>query len=164
LIALLATSLGKSAQIVAFLDNMYVLSTKSGVLYDIYAFFDCETTSLRLIRLKCAKYTLEYMKTVGIKLLGTFVGPASGRRAFLAQKVAKSIAKLASLSSSPLPYQHQLLLLRQCNQQDLCHLQQTLKTCDIEDASETAFGRGVCSTRVCSRCGRGRFRAGTVSG
>ncbi len=133
LIAKLSATLGESAQIVSYLDDMYVLSTKPGALNEIYSFFDSEATSLRLNRSKCREYSLDEVKTSGIAVLGTFVGPTDGRRSFLSAKIDKTIEKLASLTASPLPYQHRLLLLRQCFQQDLRHLQRSLKTAELTD-------------------------------
>jgi len=72
LIAKLSATLGESAQIVAYLDDIYVLSTKPGTLDEIYTFFDSEAMSLRLNRSKC--------RECGIAILGTFVGPTGGRR------------------------------------------------------------------------------------
>ena len=62
--------------------------------------------------------------------LGTLIGPASIRKLFLSAKTNVVEAKLNKLAGSPLPYQHQLLLLRQCIQHDLRHLQQTMETSD----------------------------------
>ena len=62
--------------------------------------------------------------------LGSHIGPRESREAFPAKKIDKQLAKLARLEASPLPYQHRLLLLRQCLQQDLRHLR-SLNTTDL---------------------------------
>jgi hypothetical protein len=58
------------------------------------------------------------------------VGPREARERFLIDKVEQVEAKLATLSD--LPHQHALLLLTQCVQQDLRHLQRTLRSDDLD--------------------------------
>jgi hypothetical protein len=129
LITRLIQHLGPNRLVIAYLDDMYVLSTDSTALADCLDFFDKEDSSLKLNTRKCATVDLDSVRMDGFKLLGTTVGSAEARRAFLQEKVTQVTAKLDELRH--LPHQHALVLLRQCIQQDVRHLQRTLNTTDL---------------------------------
>jgi hypothetical protein len=63
-------------------------------------------------------------------MLGSCVGPPWVRRAFLKEKIAEVEQKISKLID--LPHQHALLVLRQCMQQDLRHLQRCLVSDDLD--------------------------------
>ena len=130
LLAELSRVLGPNRRLLVYLDDIFILSTDDSALDDAIPFFHAHPSSLRLNEAKCETISIDEIKQRGWKLLGTCVGPALARKAFLEAKVDKQVAKLANLKD--LPHQHALLLLRQCLQQDLRHLQRTLKTDDIE--------------------------------
>ncbi|AAW43042.1 hypothetical protein CND00010 [Cryptococcus deneoformans JEC21] len=67
----------------------------------------------------------------GFKMLGTMVGPKKAREEFLKSKMESEVKKIARLKD--LPNQHALLLLRFCIQQNLRHLQRSLKSDDLKD-------------------------------
>jgi hypothetical protein len=67
-------------------------------------------------------------------MLGSCVGPSWARRLFLKKKVVEVEKKIDKLVD--VPHQHALLLLRQCMQQDLRHLQRCLVSDDIESEWE----------------------------
>lgn len=115
-----------------------------GVFKDIHRFFDREATTLKLNRTNCAQVSLEQVGQDGFKMLGTDAGPAAARRAFLNGKIDLFIDKLDKLQH--LSYRHVLVLLRQCIQQDIRHVQRTLETDDIADAwdrFDARLGKGV---------------------
>ncbi|UOH81167.1 hypothetical protein LQV05_003833 [Cryptococcus neoformans] len=66
----------------------------------------------------------------GFKMLGTMVGPKKAREEFLKGKMESEARKIARLKD--LPSQHALLLLRLCIQQNLRHLQRSLRTDDLK--------------------------------
>ena len=145
----LAKFLGPNRRIMAYLDDIYIFSTNASVLDDAFAFFDARASSLQLNKSKCECVSLEEVKESGWKLLGTMVGPPSARREFLSTNIAKQVAKLTNLQE--LPQQHALLILRQCLQRDLCHLQRSLKTEDLEgvwDGLDEALIREVIRMRA----------------
>jgi hypothetical protein len=139
LLTKLIAELGEDRLVFAYLDDIYILSVDGDALKDVYRFFDREDTTLKLNRTKCAQVSLEQVEQDGFKMLGTCVGPATARRAYLSGKIDSVIGKLDKLRH--LPHQHALVLLRQCIQQDIRHLQRTLKTDDIMDAWEKLDAR-----------------------
>lgn len=132
LLTKLIAKLGEGRLVFAYLDDIYILSVDGDALKDVYNFFDQEDTTLKLNRTKCAQVTFEEIKQDGFRMLGTCIGPASARRTFLLDKINLVNNKLDELRH--LPHQHALILLRQCIQQDVRHLQRTLQTDDIADA------------------------------
>ena len=139
LLSKLIATLGEDRLVFAYLDDIYILSVDGNALKEVYNFFDQEDTTLKLNKTKCAQVSLDQVRQDGFRMLGTCVGPASARRDFLSHKVDSVIAKLDQLPH--LPHQHALVLLRQCIQQDIRHLQRTLKTDDIMDAWERLDSR-----------------------
>jgi hypothetical protein len=131
LLTKLIATLGEGRLVFAYLDDIYILSVDGDALKDVYDFFDREDTTLKLNRTKCAQVSLEQVRTDGFKMLGTCIGPATARRDFLQGKIDSVIGKLDELHH--LPHQHALVLLRQCIQQDIRHLQRTLDTDNIQD-------------------------------
>lgn len=129
LISQLIAHLGPDRLVLAYLDDIYILSKDGTALEDTFQFFDSANSSLRLNKRKCAAVSFDTIRTDGFKLLGTLVGPTTPRLAFLDSKTAAVFSKLDELRH--LPHQHALILLRQCIQQDVRHLQRTLKTDDL---------------------------------
>jgi hypothetical protein len=129
LITRLIQHLGPNRLVIAYLDDIYILSLDDSALAECLDFFDKENSSLKLNKRKCTTISLAKVKEDGFKLLGTMVGLAEARKAFLQDKVAQVTAKLDELRH--LPHQHALVLLRQCIQQDVRHLQRTLYTTDL---------------------------------
>ena len=129
LITRLSQQLGPDCLVVAYLDDIYILSTNDSALPECLDFFDAENSSLKLNKRKCCTVSLDSIKQDGYKLLGTMVGPTSARRSFLQEKATQVATKLDQLRH--LPHQHALALLRQCIQQDIRHLQRSLDTSDL---------------------------------
>ncbi|OWZ79418.1 hypothetical protein C365_01679 [Cryptococcus neoformans Bt85] len=71
------------------------------------------------------------MTEKGFKMLGTMVGPKKAREEFLKGKMQNEAKKIARLKD--LPSKHVLLLLRFCIQQNLRHLQRSLKSDDLKE-------------------------------
>jgi hypothetical protein len=125
----LATRLGPERLPLAYLDDVYVLAEGEGALAEVEQFWEETGSSISLNARKCAEVSLDDVRENGLEVLGTMVGPAQARQAFLEAKVEKQVAVLSKLPD--LASQHALLLLRQCLQQDLRHLQRTLRTDDL---------------------------------
>jgi hypothetical protein len=64
-----------------------------------------------------------------LRMLGTCVGARSAKEQFLQEKIDHEAATVAKLIN--LPHQHALLVLRVCVQQNLRHLQRSLKSGDL---------------------------------
>jgi len=126
----LALQLGPDCIVLAYLDDVYILSKTDETLEEVTDFFDVAWTSLKLNPEKSSIVSVDRINATGIKMLGSCVGPPSVRRAFLKEKIAEVEQKIEKLVD--VPHQHGLLLLRQCMQQDLRHLQRCLVTDDIE--------------------------------
>jgi len=127
----LSTHLGPNRMVVAYLDDILILSDDDSAMTDAQAFLSSHTEIIRLNASKCRTLSLDSIRQDGLELLGTVVGPPTTRRQFLSAKVGdlrQSISKLHSL-----PHQTALILLRTCLQQNLRHLQRTLKTDDLLD-------------------------------
>jgi hypothetical protein len=125
----LQIELGPSRLIVAYLDDVYILSADECPRDQTVAFFRDRPHHLILNELKSKRYSFEDIRSQGIEALGSFIGPKPGREAFLRKKIdvlALSLAKLIPLHS-----QHALLLLRLSYQQQLRHLQRCLDTSDL---------------------------------
>jgi len=127
LLSRLMASLGEDF-LLSYLDDVNIMGDSS-TMDRVSRFFEQETTTLQLNREKCVVKELEGIKTEGMEILGTVIGPMVARRTFLANKIDKVFAKLDQLRH--LPHQHALILLRQCIQQDVRHLQRTLHSDDL---------------------------------
>jgi len=131
LLTSLSAKLGEDRLVVAYLDDIYILSTNDTALAEAKAFLAANPTSLRLNEAKCTEVSFAAVAEDGVELLGTCVGSSRRREGFLSTKVDALISKLSTVAD--LPHQQALLLLRNCLQQDLRHLQRSLKTDDLVD-------------------------------
>jgi hypothetical protein len=127
----LSASLGHDAVTLAYLDDVYILSKSEDTLQEVFDFFGGPDVSLQLNANKTSVVSLEEVKASGLGILGSCVGSTEARRNFMEAKVAELEVKMGKLAS--LPHQHSLLLLRQCLQQELRHLQRCLLTDDLTD-------------------------------
>ena len=127
----LASILGPDTVILAYLDDMYILSESADTLQQVLDFFDNDDVTLQLNSEKTSTITLADAKSDGIEILGSCLGSSTVRKRFLEEKVEKLEAKMSRLAG--LPRQHSLLLLRQCLQQELRHLQRCLPSDDLSD-------------------------------
>ena len=127
----LSLFLGPNRRIVCYLDDIYVLSTDDRALFDLETFFSTRTDTLTLNMRKCKTVSLDDIRSNGFELLGSMIGSSDARRVFLNRKIDAELVKLATLK--PLPHHHAHLLLSSCFQQDLRHLQRSLRTDDIID-------------------------------
>jgi len=127
LLSRLMASLGEDF-LLSYLDDVNIMGDSS-TMDRVSRFFEQETTTLQLNREKCVVKELEGIKTEGMEILGTVIGPMVARRTFLANKIDKVFAKLDQLRH--LPHQHALILPRLCIQQDVRHLQRTLHSDDL---------------------------------
>ena len=125
----LVRELGPAQLLVSYLDDMYVLSSVPGTLVDVRGWWEARGSSVRLNAAKSAEVSLARVRRDGLRVLGTALGPADFRRGFLQAKVDRQVALLAKLPD--LKSQHALLLLRFSLQQDLRHLQRSLRTDDM---------------------------------
>jgi hypothetical protein len=151
----LASALGPDRLILAYLDDLYILSPDDLALEQTLASFNERQPSIRLNPAKCKSLALEDIRTNGLRMLGTCVGSRAAREQFLQEKIdheAATVTKLINLPHQPssstcptsqahqpappaklinLPHQHALLVLRVCVQQSLRHLQRSLKSDDL---------------------------------
>jgi hypothetical protein len=125
----LASTLGPGRLILAYLDDIYILSPDDQALEQTLAFFDERQPSIRLNPAKCKMHALENIRTDGLRMLGTCVGARSAREQFLQEKIEHEAATVSKLIN--LPHQHALLVLRACVQQNLRHLQRSLRSDDL---------------------------------
>jgi hypothetical protein len=124
--------LGPGHTLLAYLDDIYILSEQPGALDLAAAFFEDNTAaSLSLNLRKCAELSLAFIRQDGLRVLGTCIGSPAARSAFLQQQVDAQLPALDRLAD--LPAQDALLLLRFCLQANLRHLQRSLKTDDLLD-------------------------------
>jgi len=130
----LCNSLGPDCVLLAYLDDVYILSKSEGTLEHVSNFFDRPNNSLKLNEEKSYTTSVMEIKMRGLKILGSHIGPSWSRQEFLLGKVAKLEEKLQRLVD--LPNQHALLLLRLCMQQDLRHLQRCLDPDGLSDEWE----------------------------
>lgn len=127
----LGSRLAGNTTILAYLDDMYILSESEDTLQHVLDFFGNADAMLQLNNEKTSIIRLAEAKSNGIGILGSCLGSAPARRHFLEEKVEKLEAKMTRLAG--LPRQHSLLLLRQCLQQELRHLQRCLPSDDLTD-------------------------------
>ena len=127
----LNAALGHDALVLAYLDDIYILSKSPDSLQEVFNFFSTDAVSLQLNSSETSIVSLTEIKTSGMDILGSCVGSSEARREFLETKILKLEGKLARLAG--LPHQHSLLLLRQCLQQELRHLQRCLFSDDLVD-------------------------------
>jgi hypothetical protein len=125
----LATVLGPECLILAYLDDIYILSLDANIFEKVHAFFDDRQPSIQLNMAKSKTTSLEDVRERGLELLGSCIGPTAVREKFLEAKIEQEEATLHKLND--LPYQHALLVLRSCLQMNLRHLQRSLPSDDL---------------------------------
>jgi hypothetical protein len=126
----LSRRLGPDCIVLAYLDDVYILSKTDETLDEVQDFFAVVGTTLNLNAAKSSITSIGEIKARGMNMLGSCVGPSWARKPFLQNKIAELEAKVNKLVD--VPHQHALLLLRQCMQQDLRHLQRCLVSDDLE--------------------------------
>ncbi|GFZ44313.1 hypothetical protein JCM24511_02035 [Saitozyma sp. JCM 24511] len=104
----LASTLGPDRLILAYLDDIYILSPDDKALEQTLAFFDERQPSIRLNPAKCKMLALGDICTNGLRMLGTCVGARAAREQFLQEKIDHEAATVTKLIN--LPHQHALLL------------------------------------------------------
>jgi len=110
-------------------------------LEQVTTFLDNQGTSLCLNRSKCRETTLDTIKGEGLSILGSRLGSTDSQAAFLEAKVDSLLDQAKILAS--LPHQHALLLLRQCLQQDLRHLQRSSASDSKNKAAWSRLDQGL---------------------
>ncbi len=123
-----ALSLGPQHLVLAYLDNIYVLSPDESALPAAQAHFQAGS-SLTLNAIKSVCHPLSDIRTRGFAILGRFLGPTEARATFLRDKLEDLVPLLRPFSK--LPCQHALLCLKMSLQQSLRHLPRTLPSADI---------------------------------
>ncbi|RKK77996.1 hypothetical protein BFJ70_g17196 [Fusarium oxysporum] len=117
------------ATLVAYLDDLYILSKDQGAL-DI-AGEVLKKSPYQLNLGKSMEIAIKDLKDQGLKALGTFIGPLQERRSFLEEKLDTLQQAIAALQD--LPKQHSLLLLRGSIHLLLRHLLQQLNPEGLSD-------------------------------
>jgi hypothetical protein len=116
--------------ILAYLDDIVILTNDPLTIGRVAKFLSFIRSPFVLNQAKSSIDSFDSIRRTGIKLLGTAVGSRDFRLAFLEKKVDEQVLLLSQLPS--LSFQSALLLLRQCIQQNLRHLQRSLKTDDLD--------------------------------
>lgn len=121
----LNAAFGAEGVVLAYLDDIYALTRHSdGLERAREAVRASATLGLALNDVKSTCTTLSDVKTAGLDVLGSHVGPPSTTAEFLSAKIDAEARKLVAVRR--LPAQCALLLLTRCLQLDLRHLQRTL--------------------------------------
>lgn len=131
-LAKLADNLGPGHALLAYLDDVYILSVQEGALHLAQEALEGNPAGLSLNMRKCKEVPLREVERDGLACLGTCVGSAAARLAFLEAKVEEQIPVLQRIKD--LPGQEAFLLLRMCVSNNLRHLQRSLRTDDLPGA------------------------------
>jgi hypothetical protein len=138
------------AKLIAYLDDIYILSTGRNILAQARLVF--KDSPVTLNNAKSTESHLGTLQQQGLKTLGSLIGPLEKRQSFLEEKT--SALKQALEALKDLPKQHALLLLRGSIHYLLRHLLRQLnpsgllthwKTIDtlIQDAIITIASREI---------------------
>ena len=128
----LQSHLGPDALVLAYLDDIFILSLDGTPLAKCLDYFPATRPDLRLNAQKCKTATIEQIKNEGFELLGSAVGPVNYLRNFLQGKIDATMRHSQHIRD--LPKQHALLCLRLSLQNQLRHLLRMLPVeglCDI---------------------------------
>jgi hypothetical protein len=143
----LSTTLGPHRLILAYLDDVYILSNDSNALEDVQTFLSALQPSIQLNMVNSKILALQEARETGLHLLGIL--DLQRRERFLEARIAAEEALLAKLVN--LPHQHALLVLRQCLQQTMRHLQRSLRSDDLDhlwDRLDTSLTNSVRRVRA----------------
>ena len=122
--------LGPDVKVMAYLDDIYILSKSHNTLTVAADFLrPYESSGIQLNRDKSKTIPLDHIRHHGIEILGSFIGPRLSRLNFLRNKIQLEVNAIPRLAT--LPHQHALLCLRLSIQQKLKHLLRTLQSHDI---------------------------------
>jgi hypothetical protein len=102
----LASTLGPERLILAYLDDIYILSNDPNALEDVQAPSQLANLLYKLNMAKSKTAALQEARGTGLQLLGSCIGPTAVRERFLEAKIAGEEALLAKLVD--LPHQHGL--------------------------------------------------------
>lgn len=126
--------LGPQCLVLAYLDDIFILTSDPTDLNTAVHFFD-DSSPMHLNPSKCRIHDLSAaLTTTPVDLLGTRVGSPEARKEFLRAKVAEVARGLNKLQH--LPKQHALLILRRSAQNKLRHLLRTLHDDDMTESWE----------------------------
>jgi hypothetical protein len=81
----LATTLGPERLILAYLDDIYILSNDPNALEDVQASFASRQPSIQLNMAKSKTTALQEARERGMQLLGSCIGPTAGGERFLVE-------------------------------------------------------------------------------
>lgn len=121
--------LGPRFLVIAYLDDIFILSPDDSVKDITLKFFADPSRPISLNSSKCRLYDLHDIDNNPVFMLGTCLGSRAAREQFLDAAVNQLEQDLESIHL--LPRQHALLLLRQSIQTKLRHLLRTLKSDDL---------------------------------
>jgi hypothetical protein len=125
----LIAHLGPSHLVLAYLDDIVILSPDDTALTSTCQLLDSIDAPITLNVGKCTTTALEDIRQGGIDLMGTAIGGKTFRESHLARKVARVEEFLPRLAE--VPHQHALILLRQALQHDLRHLLRAPRSADL---------------------------------
>ncbi|TIA94558.1 hypothetical protein E3P96_04126 [Wallemia ichthyophaga] len=126
----LQNSIGDKDLVLSYLDDVYVLSN-TDIQQDVFSSLDSLNLSIKLNKDKCLSKSVDDIRTEGMELLGTVVGPRHVRVGFLRRQLEVVKRKLSRLRL--VRTQYAWLLLSKSFQASLRHLQRSL---DLSDAGD----------------------------
>jgi hypothetical protein len=97
----LALTLGPKRLVLAYLDDIHILSNDPNALEDVQAFFSAHQPSMQLNMAKSKTIALQEARERGMQLLGSCIGPTVVRERFLEAKVPGEEALLVNWSTFP---------------------------------------------------------------
>jgi hypothetical protein len=107
----LAATLGPSRLILAYLDDIYILSNGPATLDEMHSFFSTLQPSIQVNMAKSKTVALEDVRENALDILGSCKGPTAVRECFLEAKITAEEALLDRLGA--VPHRHALFVLRQ---------------------------------------------------
>jgi hypothetical protein len=120
---------GPSCLVFAYLDDIFILSSKDDMLATVLDSVDKLDCPVKFNSDKCKTVKLDDLNDSALPVLGSCLGTPSARREFLLDKIQGQEEILERLSL--IDHQSALLLLRCCLQHNLRHLLRSLQTDDI---------------------------------
>ena len=123
--------------LMAYLDDITILSKHGDIMEELHRSFDrLVPDAMVLNREKSVHVTFDHVRTNGLQVLGSCIGPMSARRSFLLQKIETGERKLEQLREAQLPRQAALLMLRLSISADIRHLLRCLDSTGLHQLWE----------------------------
>jgi len=113
----------------AYIDNINISTSFNLTILEVNRMLIDALIALNATKSEVISYSL--IRSRGIDILGSFIGPKDTRREFLSKKI-KELERVINLALK-LPRQHTLLLLRECILTTLRHIPRTIDPIGLEN-------------------------------